>query len=406
MKPWVLRGVLAVVLGVALGAVISLAPTVLAERRVAPQPLPWEDARLLAEVIERVKIEYVDRVDDHELIEAAIRGMIADLDPHSAFLDPAEYRDVRINTTGKYSGVGVEIGVADGRIVVIAPMDGSPAARAGVLAGDVIVSIDGTPVDGSDLDDAVHRMRGIAGSRVELGLERAGLEQPLWLTVRRSQVELQSVRAELLAGGEAYLRISHFTDTTPRDLKLALADLERQAGRALPGLVMDLRNNPGGVLEAAVAVADEFLDRGLIVAAEGRTAEARFRLMATPGDRLAGAPLTLLVNGGSASAAEIVAGALKDHGRAVLVGERTFGKGSVQTIMPLSDGRAIKLTTSRYYTPAGLSIQSAGIQPHERVAAGATPGEDAQLTAALAVLKAAHRPSPGANVASIRQSER
>lgn len=386
MKSLMLRGLLAVWLGVVLGLSVSLAPTVLADRQAGPETLPWEDARLLAEVIERVKRDYVDSVDDHELIEAAIRGMVADLDPHSAFLDPDEFQDIRVRTSGRYTGIGVEVGVEDGSIVVIAPIDDSPAARAGIRAGDVIFSVDGMPVSGADLEDTVSRMRGEAGTAVALGILREGHDGPMTVELRRGPVAVRSVRAEMLAGGEAYVRISHFTDGTGEDLLRALAELRRQAGTPLAGLVLDLRDNPGGVLNAAVAVADAFLDSGLIVSAEGRMADARFMLEATPGDELAGAPLSVLVNGGSASAAEIVAGALKDHGRATLVGKPTFGKGSVQTIMPLSAGRAIKLTTSRYFTPSGSSIHARGVIPDLVVEPGAAGAADAQLASAVAAL--------------------
>lgn len=386
MKPLILRGLLAVVVGVALGVSASLVPEVLAEKRPEPNSLPWEEARLLAEVIERVKHDYVDRVDDDRLIGAAIRGMMADLDPHSAFLGPEEFDDIRISTSGRYSGIGVDLGVADGRVVVVAPVDGSPASRAGILAGDIILSVDGIPLDVANLDDAVGLMRGPLGTRVALSIGRGGIDEPLEIVLDRGQIEVQSVRAELLEASDAYVRISHFTDSTAKDLRHALSDLERQAGQPLSGLVLDLRNNPGGVLDAAVAVADLFLDRGLIVSAEGRMPDARFRANATPGDLLDGAPLSILVNKGSASAAEIVAGALKDHHRATIIGTATFGKGSVQTIIPLTDGNAIKLTTSRYYTPSGMSIHARGVAPDVVVEAQGSDGEDAQLVSALAAL--------------------
>lgn len=386
MKSLLLRGLLAVCLGIVLGLSVSLAPTVLADRQAEAETLPWEDARLLAEVIERVKRDYVDRVDDHDLIDAAIRGMIADLDPHSAFLDPEEFQDIRISTSGRYTGIGVEVGAEDGSIVVIAPIDGSPAARAGIRAGDVIFSVDGMPVSGADLEDTVSRMRGEAGTTVVLGILRAGHDDAMIVELRRGPVAVRSVRAEILAGGEAYVRISHFTDATGDDLLRVLGELRQQGDGPLAGLVLDLRDNPGGVLNAAVAVADVFLDSGLIVSAEGRMADARFQLEATPGDELAGAPLSVLVNGGSASAAEIVAGALKDHGRATIVGKPTFGKGSVQTIMPLSEGRAIKLTTSRYFTPSGSSIHARGVTPDVVVEPGAAGEDDAQLASAVAAL--------------------
>ncbi|HUG98893.1 MAG TPA: S41 family peptidase [Gammaproteobacteria bacterium] len=386
MKRMLFRGFLAVWLGLVLGVSITLAPSVLAEKRPETDSLPWEEARLLAEVIERVKRDYVDLVDDEELITAAIRGIIADLDPHSAFLDPAEFQDIRVSTSGRYFGVGIEVGLDDGRIIVVSPVDGSPAARAGILAGDIILSVDGMPVGADDLDGTAGRMRGPVGTRVVLGLRRAGTEEPLIVELHRGQIEVQSVRGELLEAGDAYVRVSHFTDATPHDLRKALRDLELQAGRPLSGLVLDLRSNPGGVLDAAVAVADAFLDSGLIVSAEGRMTDARFRINATPGDLLNGAPLTVLVDRGSASAAEIVAGALKDHRRATIIGTPTYGKGSVQTIMPLSEGNAIKLTTSRYFTPSGMSIHARGVTPDVVVEAAGPGEEDAQLASALAAL--------------------
>lgn len=386
MQRLIFRGLLAVCLGVVLGVSVALAPSVLAERRPGADSLPWEEARLLAEVLERVKRDYVDRVDDHELIEAAIRGMIADLDPHSAFLRPDEFEDVRITTSGKYFGVGIEVGIDDDRIVVVTPVDGGPAASAGVRAGDIVLSVDGVPVGPVDLEDTASRMRGPAGTDVVLVLRRAGVDEPLVFELERGQIEVRSVRAELLEAGDAYVRVSHFTDTTAEDLRKALRELERQAEAPLSGLVLDLRNNPGGVLDSAVAVADIFLDGGLIVSAEGRMPDARFRANATPGDMLGGAPLTVLVNKGSASAAEIVAGALKDHRRATIIGTPTYGKGSVQTIIPLSEGRAIKLTTSRYFTPSGLSIHARGVTPDVEVEARGPAGEDAQLASALAAL--------------------
>lgn len=386
MKPLILRGFLTLLAGALLGVSVSLAPTVLAERRPAEEALPWEEARLLAEVMERVKRDYVDRVDDEELIEAAIRGIVADLDPHSAFLDPAEFQDVRVSTSGKYSGIGVDVTIDDDRIIVVAPIDGSPADRAGIRAGDIIVSVDGMTPDPNDLEDTVGRLRGPVGTHVVLAIRREGLDEPMVFELDRGQVEVQSVRAEFMAAGEAYARISHFTDATAHDLRKALGHLEREAGGPLTSLVLDLRNNPGGVLDAAIAVADIFLDSGLIVSAEGRMPEARFRANATPGDLLGGAPLTVLVNKGSASAAEIVAGALKDHHRATIIGTATFGKGSVQTIIPLSEGHAIKLTTSRYYTPSGMSIHARGVAPDVVVEAQDADGEDAQLAFARAAL--------------------
>jgi carboxyl-terminal processing protease len=359
------RTLLALAAGIAMGLSLSLSRGVLADKEATTDDaLPWEDARLLAEVLQRVRQDYVESIDDHALMESAIRGMVAALDPHSAFLDPEEYDEIRISTTGAYSGVGIEVTMQDGAVRVVAPIDGTPAAHAGIEAGDTIVSIDDVPVDTAALDDAINRMRGKPGTSVKVSVTREPGPQTLDFVLERSNVQVHSVKKELLEPGFGYVRITHFSETTPNDLTRAIADLKAQSPQGkLKGLVLDLRNNPGGVLEAAVSVSDAFLNDGAIVSASGRAAESRFEMDATPGDLLDGGALAVLVNGGSASASEIVAGALKDHGRAMLIGKTTFGKGSVQTVMPLSDGRAIKLTTSRYYTPSGASIHEKGIDP-------------------------------------------
>jgi carboxyl-terminal processing protease len=306
----------------------------------------------------------VNPVDDHQLLQAAIRGMVASLDPYSAYLDGDEYDEVKISSSGRYSGVGLELSIEDEQVVVIAPFDGSPAALAGIRSGDIIVTIDGISVNTSTLADTIGRMRGAEGTSVKIGIMREGNAEPMLFTLKRSRVELHSVSAQTLESGYGYVRISQFSETTGDDLAAALKDLRKQHhGAQLLGLVLDMRDNPGGVLEAAVAVADAFLDSGVIVTARGRTPDSKFEMDATPGDALNGAPIVVLVNGGSASAAEIVAGALKDQHRAKLMGRTTFGKGSVQTIIPLSDDRAVKLTTSLYYTPSGASINHHGIAP-------------------------------------------
>jgi carboxyl-terminal processing protease len=325
--------------------------------------VPWQDARLLAEVLERVEREYVEPVDDHQLLQNAIRGMVSSLDPYSAYLDGEEYDDIKISSSGEYSGVGIEVSMEDGEVVVVAPLDGSPAAAAGIRPGDVIATIDGVPVNTTSIGDTIGRMRGKEGTSVKVGILREGSTEPKIVTLKRSRVELHSVTSEMAARGYGYVRIAEFSDTTGEDLTAQLRALRAKNGAPLKGLVLDLRNNPGGVLEAAVAVADAFLDSGVIVTAKGRTADSKFEMNATPGDVLNGAPIVVLVNGGSASAAEIVAGALKDHHRATLMGRTTFGKGSVQTVMPLDHGRALKLTTSLYYTPSGVSINHRGIAP-------------------------------------------
>jgi carboxyl-terminal processing protease len=339
----------------------------------ADQNVPWEDARLLAEILERVEREYVEPVDDHQLLQSAIRGMVSSLDPYSAYLDSDEYDDIKISSSGEYSGVGIEVSMEDGQVVVVTPLDGSPAAAAGIRAGDVIATIDGVPVNPSALADTIDRMRGKEGSSVKVGILREGSTEPLILTLKRSRVEVHSVTSQMAAPGYGYVRIAEFSDTTGPEMIAQLKALKKKSHAPLKGLVLDLRNNPGGVLEAAVAVADAFLDSGLIVSARGRTPESKFEMNATPGDELNGAPIVVLVNGGSASAAEIVAGALKDHHRATLMGRTTFGKGSVQTVMPLDHGRALKLTTSLYYTPSGVSINHRGIAPDIETARDATP---------------------------------
>jgi carboxyl-terminal processing protease len=380
------RTLIALITGIVIGFCGALASRVLADRpSEAPRAvaatqadstaLPWQEASLFAEVYERIKREYVDEVDDHALMEKAVRGMVAALDPHSAYLDSEEFDEIRLSTMGSYPGVGIEVVADEGVVKILRPIDGSPAQQAGLLAGDEIVSIDGTDI-GADLAGAIARMRGSSGSLVTLSIRREGAPGLIEYALRRAQVEVHSVSQELLEPGYGYVRITSFSETTAQDLSQAISRLKRDNHAPLKGLLLDLRNNPGGVLEAGVAVADDFLDSGVIVTADGRTPEARFRMDATPGDLIDGAPLVVLVNGGSASASEIVAGALKDHARAVLVGRRTYGKGSVQTVMPLSHGGAVKLTTSRYFTPSGVSIHGKGIVPDVlEEGVGETPAE-------------------------------
>ncbi len=371
------RTVIALVAGGIIGISVNLSQGAPAGKEPDPEAaLPWRDAHLLAEVFERVRVDYVDPVDDHKLMQDAIRGMVGGLDPHSTYLDAEQYQEMRITTTGNYDGVGIEVAVENDAVTVIAPIDDTPAARAGILAGDVISSIDDVPIAQSDLSDAIARMRGEPGTKVKVGIVRKGSEQPLTFTLVRASVQVHSVREEMLEPGYGYVRITQFSETTGVDFRAALARLRTAAQGHLKGVVLDLRNNPGGVLEAAVSVSDDFLDDGIIVTASGRTAESRFEMDATRGDLVDGAPIAVLVNGGSASAAEIVAGALKDHHRATLIGQKTFGKGSVQTIMPLADGRAIKLTTSRYFTPSGASIHKKGIVPDIVVEKAVAPPAD------------------------------
>lgn len=358
------RNVLWMAMGISIGLSLGLTRGVLADKPASlGKDLPWADAHMLAEVLDRVEHDYVNPVNDHQLLQAAIRGMVSSLDPYSAYLDGDEYDEIKISSSGGYSGVGIEVSMEDDQVVVVSPFEGSPAAVAGIRTGDVIASIDGVPVNTTALADTIGRMRGKEGTTVKIGILREGSAEPLQFTLKRSRVELHSVKFELPEPGFGYVRIAEFSETTGDDTVRALRELRKRNGGALKGLVLDLRNNPGGVVEAAAAVADAFLDGGVIVSAKGRTPESRFEMTATPGDELSGAPIVVLVNGGSASAAEIVAGALKDHRRATLMGRTTFGKGSVQTVMPLSEDRAIKLTTSLYYTPSGVSINHRGIAP-------------------------------------------
>lgn len=365
------RAILVVVIGLAMGLSLSIGGGLLSQPRTpTEQELAWEQARLLAEVMQRVKQDYVEPIDDAELLESAIRGMVRDLDAHSEYLDADEYRDIRVSTTGTYTGVGVEVAELDGIIHVVTPIVGSPAARSGIQSGDKIVAVDGVRVEPDNLRETIGRMRGRPGSEVTITVTRN--DERIEHRMRRETVRVASVHAELLAPAYGYVRLGQFSETTARELSRSLDDLADRNDGMLDGLILDLRNNPGGVLDAAVDVSDLFLDAGLIVSADGRSAESRFSRSAHRGDVLDGSNIAVLVNEGSASASEIVAGALQDHGRAIVIGTNTFGKGLVQTVMPLSKGRAIKLTTSRYYTPSGSSIHGTGITPDVYVAN--TPG--------------------------------
>ncbi|MEX2494987.1 MAG: S41 family peptidase [Woeseia sp.] len=395
------RGILVLVIGTMLGLGLSVGGAYLGGSEPLPsRDLSWEQARLFAEVMERVKRDYVEPVDDSQLFDSAIRGMVADLDAHSQYLDESEYQDIRISTTGSYSGVGIEVSTLDGEIRVVAPIDDTPAERAGIQSGDTIVSIDGVAVDPGRLDETIDRMRGTPGSSVRIAIERDSQAEPLEFRIKRASIHVASVRHEILEPSYGYVRVSQFNESTPRELSTAIDammdEIRGRDGTMLDGLVLDLRNNPGGILDAAIDVSDLFLDSGVIVTAEGRTPEARFSRRARRGDILDGASIVVLVNSGSASASEIVAGALQDHRRALVVGTSTFGKGLVQTVMPLSKGRAIKLTTSRYYTPSGDSIHEKGISPDVFVEgpgnipatrAGLDAEEDPQLVEALERLR-------------------
>ncbi len=365
------RAILVVVVGVVMGLSLSIGGGLLgAGKPLDKEELAWEQAQLFAEVLERVKRDYVEPIDDAVLLENAIRGMVGDLDAHSEYLDASEYRDIRISTTGSYAGVGIEVAEVDDAIHVISPIAGSPAARAGLQSGDKLVAIDGVTIGDGRLQDAMKRLRGQVGSSVTLTVQRDDVF--LDYDMRRQIIRVASVHAELIDPSYGYVRVNQFSENTAWELSRAVDRLTDANDGMLDGMVLDLRNNPGGVLDAAVDVSDLFLDSGLIVSADGRTVESRFSRSAHRGDILDGAPIVVLVNSGSASASEIVASALQDNNRAVIVGTPTFGKGLVQTVMPLSKGRAIKLTTSRYYTPSGRSIHEVGVQPDLLVAE--TPG--------------------------------
>jgi carboxyl-terminal processing protease len=353
-------------LGLALGVGMTIYSSVFAgsdKNGVAASPLPLEDLRAFTEVFGKVKSDYVETVDDKDLLEYAIKGMLSGLDPHSSYLNREEFKEMRIGTDGKFGGLGIEVSMENGFIKVISPIDDTPAQRAGMMAGDVIVRLDDTPVKGMTLNEAVKIMRGEPGTDILLTVVREGEEGPLKITITRAIIRIKSVRSKTLEPGYGYIRISQFQSATGTSMRKVITELKKDNDGELKGLVLDLRNNPGGVLNASVSVADAFIKKGKIVYTEGRVKDSLLTFNASPNDLLKGAPIVVLVNGGSASASEIVAGALQDHHRAIIMGTKTFGKGSVQTIMPMSNGAALKITTARYFTPSGRSIQAEGIEP-------------------------------------------
>jgi carboxyl-terminal processing protease len=359
IKPRILLGLLA---GLALGVSLSLGHGVFADRE-KQYSVPLEELRIFTDVYTRIKKDYVVEIDDKELLEHAIRGMLAGLDPHSSFLNEEEFRELQIGTTGEFGGLGIEVGMEDGFVKVISPIDDTPAQRAGVKAGDLVIRLDDKPVKGMTLNEAVKIMRGKKGTKITLTIVREGADKPLKITITRDVIRVKSVKSKLLEPDFGYVRITNFQSKTTRNLIDAVKALKDENSGPLKGLVLDLRNNPGGVLTGAVGVSDAFLDDGLIVYTEGRVEDSVLRYSATKGDIIDGAPLVVLINGGSASASEIVAGAMQDHKRAIIMGTRSFGKGSVQTILPLKENSALKLTTARYFTPSGISIQAQGIEP-------------------------------------------
>ena len=349
-------------LGLSLGLALTLGHGVLAKRE-QQTAVPLEELRAFTDVYARIKKDYVVEVEDKVLLENAIRGMLSGLDPHSSYLNEEEFKELQIGTTGEFGGLGIEVGMEDGFVKVISPIDDTPAQKAGVKAGDLIIRLDGRPVKGMSLNDAVKIMRGKKGTSITLTIVREGVDKPLKISIVRDVIRVKSVKSRMLEPGYGYIRITNFQSKTTRNLIDAIDKLEKENKTALKGMVLDLRNNPGGVLTGAVGVSDAFLEDGLIVYTEGRVEDSVLRYSATRGDVINGAPLVVMINGGSASASEIVAGAMQDHKRAIIMGSRSFGKGSVQTILPLKEDSALKLTTARYFTPSGTSIQAEGIEP-------------------------------------------
>src|SRR5215472_11246683 len=324
----------------------------------------YRQLNLFGDVFERVRADYVEKPDDSKLIETAINGMLAGLDPHSSYMDAKSFRDMQVQTRGEFGGLGIEVTMEDGLIKVVSPIDDTPASRAGIMANDIITNLDDEAVQGLTLNQAVEKMRGPVNTKIKLKIIRKGQDNPIDVTLVRDNIRVRSVRARVEADDIAYIRITTFNEQTTEGLKKEVANLSNQIGDKLKGFVIDLRNNPGGLLEEAVTVSDSFLEKGEIVSTRGRNAEETQRRTAHAGDLTKGKPVIVLINGGSASASEIVAGALQDHKRATIVGTRSFGKGSVQTIIPLGTGNgALRLTTARYFTPSGRSIQAKGIVP-------------------------------------------
>jgi len=348
--------------GATLGITMAFGQMVFADKPAQPD-LPLEDLRAFSEIYGRIKSNYVEPVEDKELLQNAIRGMLSGLDPHSTYLDLKDFQELREGTTGEFGGLGIEVTMEDGFVKVVSPIDDTPAAKAGILAGDLIIRLDDTPVKGLTLSEAVDIMRGKPDSKLLLTIIREGEDKPLKVELTRAIIKVKSVKQKMLEPGYGYIRISTFASRTGASLKEAISTLKEENNGSLNGLVLDLRNNPGGLLDAAVEVSDTFITKGLVVYTEGRIKDSNHKFHAKPNDLLKGAPLVVLVNGGSASASEIVAGALQDHDRAVIIGTKTFGKGSVQTVMPLTNDTAVKMTTARYFTPSGRSIQAEGIVP-------------------------------------------
>lgn len=355
---------LGVGVGLILGVVVVGSHQVLATRDQKAVDFPLTEVRLFADIYARIKKDYVEEVGDEKLLEGAIRGMLSSLDPHSTFLGKDEFKELQIDTTGEFGGLGIEVGMENGFVRVISPIEGTPADKAGVKAGDLIIKLDDTQVKGLTLGEAVRLMRGKRGTKLLLTIVREGENKPLEISVTRDVIRVKSVRSRVLEPGYGYIRISSFQSKTTRNVVAAVDKLSNAENQELQGLVLDLRNNPGGILTGAVGVSDIFLNDGqLIVYTKGRVQDAELDYSATTHDVIDGIPIVVLINEGSASASEIVAGALQDHKRATIIGKKSFGKGSVQTVLPLKENAALKLTTARYYTPSGRSIQASGIEP-------------------------------------------
>ncbi len=355
-----MRKSLPLIAAVALGALGG--QLVLSDPSGAGSSDTFRQLKLFGDVFERVRAEYVEEVGDDELVEAALNGMLTSLDPHSGYLDAKKHRDMQVQTKGEFGGLGIEVTMENGLIKVVSPIDDTPAFRAGIEAGDFITHIDEEPVLGMTLSEAVEQMRGPVNTEIDLTLRRTGVEEEIAVTLKRAIIHISPVRARA-EGDVGYVRVTTFNELTESTVEEEIEALRAEMGEDLKGLVLDLRNNPGGLLDQAVSVSDLFLDRGEIVSTRGRRPDSIQRFNSREGDILDGLPMVVLINGGSASASEIVAGALKDHKRAIVMGTRSFGKGSVQTIMPIPGHGAIRLTTARYYTPAGTSIQATGIEP-------------------------------------------
>jgi len=366
----IMRKTTLILLGAATGAAITLMATqprlvLMGSSAKAAVADTYRQLNLFGDVFERVRADYVEKPDDAKLIETAINGMLAGLDPHSSYMDPKSFRDMQVQTRGEFGGLGIEVTMEDGLIKVVAPIDDTPAAKAGVLANDIITKLDEDQVQGLTLQQAVEKMRGPVNTKIKLTIMRKGQDKPVEISITRDIIRVRSARWNTEGDDIGYIRLTQFNEQTTEGLKKGIADIQSKIPEnKLKGYVVDIRNNPGGLLDQAVSVADAFLQKGEIVSTRGRNAEETQRFSARPGDLTKGKPIIVLINGGSASASEIVAGALQDHKRATILGTRSFGKGSVQTIIPLGSGNgALRLTTARYYTPSGKSIQAKGIVP-------------------------------------------